>query len=215
MPSEKLRGLYAITPDEPDTDKILNLVSSVLTGRPALLQYRNKTASLSVKKEQAHAIHTLCKAAGIPLVINDDIFLAEAVDAEGVHLGKDDGNIASAREKLGQEVLVGISCYNDLERARQAALEGADYIAFGAFFDSSTKPQATRASATLLSQAKETIKQPLVAIGGISLDRAPSLIAAGADMLAVITDIFLAPDPAGRAIAYHHLFFDREIQKNG
>jgi len=190
-----VRGLYAITPEGPG---LLAKVRDALQGGITLLQYRNKRGTL----EEAKAIARLAREHGVPLIVNDDVELALAIDADGVHLGRDDGDLAVARRRLKGKIL-GVSCYDRLELARAAVAAGADYVAFGSVFASPTKPQAVRAP---LSLFKNDLGVPLCAIGGITLANAPQAIAAGADLLAVISDLFDAPDIAARARAYGKLF---------
>lgn len=204
FPVPPLRGLYLITPDEPDTERLLDRVRAVL-GHAALLQYRNKTADGALRQCQMAALLPLCRAAGVPLIANDDADLAIAVGADGVHLGEDDGDPAAVRARLGASAIIGVSCYDDLARARAAAAAGANYIAFGAFFPSSTKPNARRASPDLLRDSAE-LRLPRVAIGGITPDNAGDVIAAGADLVAVISGVFDAPDPVAAAAAYRRCF---------
>jgi len=189
-----LRGLYAITPEGVDPDK----VRLALEGGVALLQYRNKARDRS----HAQAVVQLAKRYGVPVVVNDDVDLALELDAEGAHLGRDDGGLKAARKKLKGKLL-GASCYNDARLARAAVAEGADYVAFGSVFASPTKPAAVRAPLSLFG---ESLGVPLCAIGGITLQNAPEVIAAGADLLAVISDVFEAPDIRARAADYGKLF---------
>lgn len=196
----RLPGLYLLTPDEPDTGRLLARVAPVLA-QAQLLQYRNKTAAARLRREQAAALRPLCAGAGVPLLINDDAALALDIGADGVHLGKDDGDPRAARTMLGDEAIVGVSCYDELGRARAAADAGADYVAFGSFHASGTKPQARRAPLPLLRQAA-ALGLPRVAIGGITPANARALVEAGADLLAVIGGVFDAPDPAAAARAY-------------
>ena len=191
----KLRGLYAITPEAGDVERKTRLA---LEGGVALLQYRQKARDLNL----ACAIVRLGKEFGVPVIINDDVELALELGADGVHLGRDDGDIGAARKRL-QGKLLGASCYNDPALARTAVKAGADYVAFGSVFSSPTKPAAVRAPLTLFGNP---IGVPLAAIGGITLDNAPKLIAAGADLLAVITDLYDAPDIRQRARDYGKLF---------
>jgi len=191
----KLRGLYAITPDVPVDFKTLE---SALEGRPALLQYRRKTRDI----EEAKAVVALGRRHGVPVIINDDVELALETGADGAHLGKDDGELQAARKKLAGKVM-GVSCYQEPQRARAAVAAGADYVAFGSVFASPTKPSAGRAPLSLFG---ERVGVPLCAIGGITLGNAPSVIAAGADLLAVISDLFDAPDVRVRALQYRELF---------
>lgn len=204
-----LSGLYAVTPDLADTTELLRRVGQALPGGVQLLQYRNKPAAAALRREQAGALLALCRAQGVPLVINDDLQLALEIGADGAHLGREDGDLAAARAALGPGKLLGISCYDDIGRAREAKRVGADYVAFGSFFASPTKPAAVRAPLTLLGAAKAELGLPVCAIGGITLQNAPQLIAAGADLLAVITDLFEAPDIRARAAAYTSLFSER------
>ena len=191
----KLRGLYAITPETGDIERKARLA---LEGGVALLQYRQKRRDLDL----ARAIVRLGKEFGVPVIINDDVELALELGADGVHLGRDDGDIGPARKRLRGKLL-GASCYNDPALARAAVKAGADYVAFGSVFSSPTKPAAVRAPLTLFG---EPIGVPLVAIGGITLQNAPPVIAAGADLLAVISDVFDAPDIRQRARQYGKLF---------
>lgn len=199
------RGLYAITPDERDTARLLARVRAVVDAGACWLQYRNKTADDRLRREQASALLPLCRAAGVPLIVNDDWRLAAAIGADGAHLGADDGELGEARAALGSDALLGASCYDSLERARDAVTRGANYVAFGAFFPSPTKPHARRACPTLL-QASAALGVPRVAIGGITPDNGRALVAAGADLLAVISGVFDAPDPAAAARAYRRCF---------
>jgi thiamine-phosphate pyrophosphorylase len=205
----RLRGLYAVTPDMADTAELLRRVRQAMAGGARLVQYRNKPADPILRREQSGALLDLCREYGVPLILNDDLQLALDIGADGVHLGREDGGLAAARAALGAGKLLGISCYDDLERAREAGRIGADYIAFGSFFASPTKPRAVRAPLTLLTMAREEFGLPVCAIGGITLQNAPQLIAAGAGLLAVITDLFEAPDIRARAAAYTSLFSER------
>jgi thiamine-phosphate pyrophosphorylase len=198
------RGLYLITPDDADTARLLLRVHPLLA-HVACLQYRNKSATPALRREQAAALLPLCRAAGVPLVVNDDAGLAAAIGAQGVHLGEHDGAIAPARAKLGANAIIGASCYDELARAERAAAEGASYVAFGAFHPSPTKPNARHATPRLLQDAAR-LGLPRVAIGGITPDNAQPLIAAGADLVAVISGVFDAPDPLQAARAYQACF---------
>lgn len=189
------RGLYAITADEADTQRLLARTELVLGAGAAWLQYRNKGAHARLREQQARALQPLCRKHGVPLIINDDWRLAAALGADGAHLGSDDGDLDAAREAMGPSALLGASCYDDLALARRAVACGADYIAFGAFFPSPTKPHARRATAGLLTAAA-SLGVPRVAIGGITPDNAAPLLAAGADLIAVISGVFGAADPA-------------------
>lgn len=199
-------GLYLVTPDMADGDALVAAVAALLPARPALIQYRNKLADAAARREQAARLLALCRAAGVPLVINDDLPLALAIGADGVHLGRDDGDPAEARRALGAGRILGVSCYDEWARAEAGALARVDYLAFGAVYPSPTKPHAPRAGLELLRRAKAELGLPVAAIGGITVDNAPPLVAAGASLLAVISDVFSAPDPAARAAAYAGLF---------
>jgi len=201
-----VRGLYAVTPDIADTSELEAKVEAALTGGAALVQYRNKTADLELRMVQAGALRALCRAHGVPLIINDHVELARALDADGLHLGKEDTLVSQARAQLGPKKLLGASCYDCLENAVAAVRAGADHVAFGSFFASVVKPGAVRAPLVLLREAKLRLGVPIVAIGGITLDNAPQLIAAGADAVAVISALFLAPDIRVAARRFNQLF---------
>ncbi|MDR2209186.1 MAG: thiamine phosphate synthase [Azoarcus sp.] len=201
-------GLYAITPDESDTARLLEMSADVLAGCPVLLQYRNKSARPALRREQAIELLALCRAAGTPLIINDDLELAVEIAADGVHLGRGDGDAALARRALnalGPGRIVGVSCYGEWERAVAGAAAGADYVAFGAMFASYTKPEAPIAPLGLLARARNELKPAVVAIGGINLGNAGMIFEAGADLVAVVSDVFGAADPGARAAAYRDL----------
>lgn len=204
--SNKLRGLYAITPETGDGERLLAGVEAALAGGCRLLQYRDKLSAMPERVSRAHALRQLTRRYAARLLINDDLALAALVEADGVHLGATDGNLLAARAMLGPEKILGASCYADFATARAAAAAGANYLAFGAVYPSPTKPQAARAGIELFTRARQELSVASCAIGGITLDNAPPLLAAGADLLAVITDLFQAPDVAARAAAYQHLF---------
>jgi len=198
------RGLYLLTPDEADTARLLARVAPLLPFT-TWLQYRNKAADGSLRESQATALHALCAAAGVPLVVNDDAALAARIGAAGAHLGDGDGAIAEARALLGPSAIVGASCYDDPARAAAAAAAGASYLAFGALFSSTTKPGARRATPAQLHAAR-VHDLPVVAIGGITPDNASIAVQAGADLVAVIGGVFDAPDPVAAARTIHALF---------
>jgi thiamine-phosphate pyrophosphorylase len=197
-----MRGLYPITPNTADTDALLRKVEEALRAGVAMLQYRNKSISKDKRLLQAKELAPLARGYGVPLIVNDDVEIALAVGANGAHLGEDDGDLAAARVKLAGKIL-GASCYDSLESARTAVRSGADYVAFGAVFPSPTKPDAKRAPLSLFGH---DLGVPLCAIGGITLEDAPAVIAAGASLLAVITDVFDAPDIGARTSQYRKLF---------
>lgn len=202
----ELRGLYAITPAEPDEARLLAQAADAVRGGATLLQLRDKTADAGRRLRLAGALRTICHEHGARFIVNDDLELALSVDADGAHLGADDGDLAAARRALPAGKLLGASCYADFATARRAVAAGADYVAFGAVCPSPTKPQAVRAPLELLARARAELGVPVCAIGGITLTEAPRIVAAGASLLAVITDLFAAPDIAGRAAAYQRLF---------
>jgi thiamine-phosphate pyrophosphorylase len=193
-PRYPISGLYAITPEEHDTAALLNKVRQALQGGVQVLQYRNKLGNASLRQTQATALLELTREFAVPLIINDDAALAKQVDADGVHLGGEDGSVAAARALLGDEKIIGLSCYNQIELAHRAVTQPVDYIAFGAFFNSTVKPGAPVATLDLLRQARREITLPLVAIGGITLENGASVLTAGADALAIISALFNAKD---------------------
>lgn len=199
-------GIYAITPETADTQLLLAQVEAALAGGVAAVQYRDKSADVALRHEQASELIALCHRFDVPLIVNDDLRLADLCDADGVHLGRDDGSLHEARIILGRGKLIGASCYQSLELARTAQAAGADYVAFGSFFASPTKPAAGRANAELLREATQAIQIPIVAIGGITLASAPALLDAGADSLAVLSALFGAPDIRVAAHALNQLF---------
>lgn len=201
-----LRGLYAITPDDNLLPRLSALVGSALAGGTKLVQYRNKFAPTPLKRAQAAEMLRICRAADAKLIVNDDLWLAVEIGADGVHLGREDGDIRMARQALGPKRLLGVSCYGSLERAEQAAAEGADYLGIGSVFASVTKPEATRASLDLLADVKRRLDIPVAAIGGITINNVKQVIEAGADMVAVITDLFNTMNIQERAAAYQKLF---------
>lgn len=209
------RGLYVITDPAliPGT-ALAERVSAALAGGAVLVQYRDKDADPAERSARARAVLARCRASGVPLLINDDLDLASAIGADGVHLGRDDADPAQARLRLGRQALIGVSCYNLLARAEAAAAAGADYVAFGRFFPSRTKPHAIQADAGLLRQARR-LGVPVAAIGGIDGSNGGALVAAGADLLAVIHGVFGQPDVTAAARAIAALFSRnnaREVQ---
>ena len=210
--SEFPGGIYAITPETADTERLLAQVEAALAGGVAAVQYRDKSGEVARRHEQASELVALCRQFGAPLIVNDDLRLADLCGADGVHLGQDDGSLREARIILGPKKLVGASCYQSLDLALAAQAAGADYVAFGSFFPSPTKPAAGRASLDLLREAAPRIHVPLVAIGGITLANAPQLLDAGADSLAVLSALFDAPDIRAAAHALNQLFVTESEQ---
>lgn len=203
----RISGLYAITPDEQDTAELLRKVRQALLGGARVLQYRNKTANPKLRREQASVLRELTREFAVPLIINDDVMLAQQADADGVHLGGEDGSAAEARSVLGDGKIIGVSCYNRLVLAREAVSLGANYVAFGSFFPSTVKPEAAVATPDLLRQARSEMTVPLVAIGGINLQNAAQLLEVGADALAVISAVFDAADIRSAARQFANLNF--------
>lgn len=204
----KLKGLCAVTLDDPLLPRLSALVKAALDGGTPIVQYRNKTASSALRRAQAAEMLRICRAAGTRLIINDDVWLAVEIGADGAHIGRDDapgGSLAAARDALGPKRILGVSCYNELARGEEAAAAGADYLAFGSVFPSRTKPGAVHASLELLGEARR-FGLPVAAIGGITLDNAQQVIDAGADILAVVSDLFDAMDIKKRAEDYQRLF---------
>ena len=189
-----IKGLYAITPDMADTDLLLKKVESALQGGIDILQYRNKAANHKLQTQQARAILPLCRQYNVPLIINDSVKLCLTLDADGVHLGAEDGNLAEVRKRIGRDKVLGASCYNRFDLALSAQQAGASYVAFGACFTSKTKPNAPVANLNLFKRTKVELNIPTVAIGGITLKNAAQVIQAGADAIAVINAIFNADD---------------------
>jgi thiamine-phosphate pyrophosphorylase len=187
--TRQLRGLYAVTPDIADIGVLVAKVEAAIAGGAQAVQYRNKSASDALRRKQAAMLSRVCGGRGALFIVNDNVQLAREVGAAGVHLGEDDGDLAGARAALGPDMLIGVSCYNDLSRAKRMVAEGADYIAFGSFHPSSTKPDARRAEPTLLRRA-QSLKVPVVAIGGITAANGRALVESGADALAVISGVF-------------------------
>lgn len=200
----RARGLYAITPDLADTGLLLSKVECVLPWT-RWLQYRNKTAPPALRRVQIEALLPACRARGVALIINDDWRLAADCGADGAHLGEDDGDLRQARAALGAGAIIGASCYDSLVLAQRAVVAGADYVAFGAFFATATKIATRRASPALLQQAAG-LGVARVAIGGITPANARPLVEAGADLLAVVSGLFGAEDPAAAAQAYLRAF---------
>jgi len=204
--TQRISGLYAVTPEWDDTGRLLQAVGLCLQGGAQWIQYRNKGGDVAQQHEQASELLELCRRSGARLVVNDNLRLADLIDADGVHLGKDDPSVREARIILGPKKIIGVSCYNSVPQALDAEAAGADYAAFGSFFASATKPQAVSAPLSLLRDAKRRLTIPVVAIGGITPANAGSLVEAGADALAVIAALFDSPDIAATARQFASLF---------
>ena len=202
----QIKGLYAVTPDILNTELLCEKVEKVLQGGASLVQYRNKAADAGLRLRQATALLVLCRSFNVPLIINDHLDLCAQIDADGLHLGATDCDLGAARRLLGEHKILGASCYNRLDLAVQAETAGASYVAFGACFSSSTKPDALNASSSLFAEAKHKIKIPLVAIGGITLQNASQVIQAGASAIAVLDALFNAEDVEATSQQFAKLF---------
>jgi len=212
MKRSRISGIYAITPDTEDTAQLIANVSAALAGGIRLVQYRNKSGSAQLRRYQCEALLERVQAVSATLIVNDDTQLALDMRASGVHLGKGDGSVADARRLLGRDAIIGVSCYNDFDRAREQEQAGADYVAFGSFYPSITKPAAVSASLDLLSLAKSQLRIPVVAIGGIDRNNAMLLLESGADAVAVVSALFSVDDIVQEAHAFTRLVAQRSLQ---
>ncbi|MDZ4297994.1 MAG: thiamine phosphate synthase [Moraxellaceae bacterium] len=190
----KISGLYAITDHALLGDQLVSAVTAAIEGGARIIQYRDKSQDHTRRLREANALRQLCQQHELPLLINDDVELALAVNADGVHLGQQDGGIAAARARLGATAIIGVTCHNRIDFAEQATAQGASYLAFGAIYPSQSKPQALRCPLAILRQAKQQFNLPLVAIGGISADNIAPVIAAGASACAVIANLWQSVD---------------------
>ena len=190
----KLRGLYAITDSQLLAGKWMPYIEAALDGGLTLLQYRDKSSDEARRLREAEALRDMCARYNAHLIINDDAELAARLGV-GVHLGQTDGPLTPARALLGRQAIIGSTCHSQIELGEQAAKEGASYVAFGRFFNSSTKPGAPTATLDVLNEARARIKLPICAIGGITLDNAAPLVDHGADLLAVVHGLFGAESP--------------------
>ncbi|MCH9673009.1 MAG: thiamine phosphate synthase [Gammaproteobacteria bacterium] len=200
------RGLYAVTPELEAVAQMEPLVEAALKGGAKMVQFRDKSTDDAAREEAARTLQALCNRFAAPLIINDDVELARVVGADGIHLGKDDMSPAQARAILGSQSIIGVSCYNDATVAANAIADGADYVAYGSFYPSPTKPDAVRASVDLVAATRPSLTVPLVGIGGITVENAPALISAGVDLLAVITAVFGTDNPSEAAQQFDRLF---------
>jgi len=201
-----IKGLYAITPDSADLNTLIQKTKSAIEGGAFMVQYRSKIQDRDVKMQQCAAILRLCREYEIPCIVNDDVDMCRILEADGVHLGEKDDNIAEVRHILGEDAIIGSSCYDQLDRAKSAQKEGASYVAFGAMFPTSTKPNAPRASLALLKEAKREIQIPIVAIGGITVNNAHDVIKTGIDAIAVITSLYEAKSIKETAETFAKMF---------
>ena len=201
-----MRGLYLVTPDWDDTDSLLDATRRALEGGVALVQYRNKTASATLRAEQAGALLALCRRHARPLVINDHLDLCLSLDADGVHVGGLDAPVAQVRAALGPERIVGASCYGQFELAVAAQSAGASYVAFGGFYPSRVKVYEVSTPPDIVARAKAALQVPVVVIGGMTVENARPLVGRGADMVAAISSVYGAEDPYEAARTFAGLF---------
>ncbi len=204
-----IKGLYAITPDMADLNTLIQKTQLAIEGGAFMVQYRSKIDDRDAKMRQCAAILRLCREYEIPCIVNDDVDMCCVLEADGVHLGEKDDNIAEVRHILGEDAIIGSSCYNQIERARQAQKEGASYVAFGAIFPTPTKPQAPRATLELLKEAKREIQIPIVAIGGITVNNAHDVTKTGIDAIAVITSLYEAKTIKETAETFSKMFHEK------
>ena len=201
-----MRGLYLVTPNWDDTEKLIAATDAALGAGAALVQYRHKEAGPALRREQAMALLALCRRHGRPLVINDHLDLCQAIDADGVHLGHTDDGVQEARALLGKDKIVGASCYGELALARAAVEAGASYVAFGGFYPSPVKKYTFVTPPELLDQARAEFSLPIVVIGGMTPNNAAPLVARGIDLVAAITSVYGSRDPGAAARAFGALF---------
>ncbi|MGV8898302.1 MAG: thiamine phosphate synthase [Burkholderiaceae bacterium] len=201
-----MNGLYIVTPDWDDTERLLNVSEQALQGGAALLQYRHKTAGPELRRTQAAALQALCRRYARPFIINDYLELFLELDADGIHVGGTDATVAAVRAAVGPDKIVGASCYGSLQLARDAHQAGASYVAYGGFYASKVKKYPLTTSIDILAQSKTEIPLPSVVIGGMTRDNSAPLVAAGADMVAAISSIYLADDPQAAAREFADLF---------
>lgn len=209
MPSA---GLYAITASQSTAGRALSIeVRSAIQGGARIIQYRRKLASRAQAKAEIESLRSTCREAGALLIVNDDLELALETGADGVHLGREDGDWENFARDARRSLLLGISCYNEVGRAVHAAASGADYVAFGSFFPSQSKPDARQCSLETLQEARKVLRVPIVAIGGVTPENGGTLLDAGADFLAVISGVFNQASVECAAARYAALFGDRNV----
>jgi thiamine-phosphate pyrophosphorylase len=201
-----MRGLYLVTPDWDDTDKLLSITREALQAGAALLQYRHKDASPSLRREQADALLRLCREHDRPFVVNDHVDLCMAIDADGVHVGGTDAAVATVRAALGPSKIIGASCYGDFELAHTAQANGASYVAFGGFYPSTVKKYAVTTQPGIVARAKAELQVPVVVIGGMTAANSRPLVELGADMVAAISSVYLAQDVQAAVREFAGLF---------
>jgi thiamine-phosphate pyrophosphorylase len=201
-----MKGLYIVTPDWDDTQKLLDVTEMALRGGAVLVQYRHKNADTALRREQAECLLALCRSYQRPLIINDYVDLCLAIDADGVHVGGTDTSIAEVRAMIDSDKIVGASCYGDLQLARDAYRDGASYVAFGGFYPSRVKKYSVTTAPDIIRQSKAEVPLPVIVIGGMTEENAASLVANGADMVAAISSVYSAADPELAARGFAGLF---------
>lgn len=201
-----MKGLYLVTPDWDDTDRLLVASEQAIQGGATLLQYRHKTASDALRREQAQALLALCRTMKVPLIINDHVDLCEAIDADGIHVGGTDASVADVRARVGADKIIGASCYGDLQLARDAKAAGASYVAFGGFYPSRVKKYAVTTPPDIVSRAISELNMPVCVIGGMTAENSKPLVALGAPMVAAISSVYSAEDPRSAAREFAELF---------
>jgi thiamine-phosphate pyrophosphorylase len=206
LKGDRMRGLYLVTPNWDDTQELLKMTELALRGGAALVQYRHKTAGLTLRREQAESLLELCHRYERPFIVNDHVDLCIAVGADGVHVGGTDTSVAQARAALGPDKIVGASCYGKLQLARDAQKAGASYVAFGGFYPSRVKKYPVTTPIGIIAQAKAEIPLPSVVVGGMTHANAAPLVAAGADMVAAISSIYMAVDSEAAAQKFSLLY---------
>ncbi len=201
-----MKGLYLVTPDWDDTDRLIAVSEQAIRGGASVLQYRHKTASESLRQEQAAALLKLCRRLNVPLIINDHLELCEAIDADGIHVGGTDASVASMRARLGPSKIVGASCYGDLQLARDAQASGASYVAFGGFYPSRVKKYAVTTAPDIINVALNELNCPICVIGGMTPENSRVLIEHGAHMVAAISSVYSVDDPYAAATNFSQMF---------
>lgn len=201
-----MKGLYLVTPDWDDTEKMLAATEAGLRGGASLIQYRHKTADADLRKEQAAALLKLCRRHGKPFIVNDYVELCVELDADGVHVGGTDREVDEVRTAVGPDKIVGASCYGSLELARAAHAKGASYVAFGGFYPSRVKKYEVATPPSIVAESKASIELPVVVIGGMTHENAKPLVAHGADMVAVISSVYMSEDVQDSAVRFSQLF---------
>lgn len=201
-----LRGLYIVTPDWDDTEKLAAATEQAIEGGATLVQYRHKTADAALRKEQASALLQVCRRHNAPFIINDYVELCLELDADGIHVGGTDASVAEVRARVGQDKIVGASCYGTLQLAREAHAAGATYVAFGGFYPSRVKKYDFKTAPEIVAESKKEIPLPVVVIGGMTQENCLPLIAQGSDMVAAISSVYMQDDVRGAAQRFAALY---------